>query len=282
MATDIHVILNLLSEVLVNRPAPLREFDQIYMRAGDMLLHVDHICHWFNGKNVVFVGDGDAIAIAMMHLYVSQHLEFGPEHVHVLDFDMRVVGSVERFAKQHGLDQRISASFYNVRESLPKEFLGRFDGFHTNPPFGKSNGGRSIEAFIQRGIEACGPSARGCVVLAADDETLPWTQEVFAAVQQSVVAAGFMISELKPKAHQYHLDDAPELFSSTMLLKRQGGGQAPVKSFDLSPDACANFYGHDLPLRARRVVDKTAAGRFPSRDHEIELYDDAPKLWSGA
>lgn len=278
MAVDIHTTLNLLSDVIVNRPVPLREFDQIYMRAGDMLLHVDHICSWFHERSVVFVGDGDATALALMHLYANGQIRHGPERVHVLDFDERIVGSVQRFAKQHNLEGRVTTSFYNVRDALPSEYLRQFSAFHTNPPYGKSNGGRSIEAFINRGIEACSPECRGCVVL-ADDDGLPWTQDVLAAVQQSVVAAGFMISALKPKAHQYHLDDAPDLLSCTMLLKRQAASEGNVRSLPLGKDDCRNFYGRDLPLTVRRVKDRTAAGRFPSRDHEIEVFDDTPPLW---
>lgn len=278
MTVDIHRTLNVISNVLVNRPAPLREFDQIYMRAGDLLLHVDHICKWFNGRDVVFVGDGDATGLALMHLFAEGLLTYGPKSIHVLDFDDRMVGSVQRFAKQHELAECVQASYYNVRDPIAGDIIGKFDAFHTNPPFGKSNGGRSVEAFIRRGIEACGGNCRGCVVL-ADDDSLQWTQDVLTAVQQSVVAAGFTISELKPKAHQYHLDDAPELSSCTMLLRRQQPLAGPVRSLPLSTDDCRNFYGSGVPLTVKRVRDKTAAGRLPSRDHEIEPFDDSPTLW---
>jgi predicted methyltransferase len=279
VSVDIHTTLNLISEVLINRPAPLREFDQIYMRAGDMLLHVDHICHWFDNRNIVLVGDGDAAGLALIYLCAERQLSCGPRSIHVLDFDERMVGSVNRFAQQRGMADRVEASYYNVRDPLPSAMIGHFDAFHTNPPYGKSNGGKSVEVFLRRGIEACGSDCRGCVVL-ADDDSLPWTQEVLTSVQQSVVAAGFMISELKPKAHRYHLDDAPDLSSCTMLLKRHQPISGRLLSLPLSADDCANFYGRNLPLTVKRVRDRTAAGRFPSRDHEIEVFDDTPQLWS--
>src|SRR5262249_30902917 len=132
--------------------------------------------------------------------------------------------------------------------------------------------------FLQRGIEACVPQCRGCVVL-ADDDSLPWTQEVLGAVQQSVVAGGFMISELKPKAHQYHLDDAPELSSCTMLLKRDSAGGGSGRSLQLAKADCENFYGKGLPLTVRMIRDRTAAGRFPSRDYVIEPFEPTLPLW---
>jgi len=274
MSVDIRETLNSISNVLINRPPPIREFDQIYMRAGDMLLHVDHICSFFHDKRMVFIGDGDATGLSLIHLYQRGQLRHGPASIHVLDFDDRMVGSVRRFAKQYNLADRVSASQYNVRDPLPDGLVGFFDAFHTNPPFGKSNGGRSVEAFIQRGIEACNDSCRGCVVQ-ADDDSLNWTQEVLANVQQSVVAGGFMISDLRPKAHQYHLDDAPDLTSCTMLLKRVQPLEALARSLPLAADACQHFYGRDEPLRVQRVRDRTAGGRYPSRDHEIEFFEES-------
>ena len=278
MSTDIRTTLNLISEVIVNRPPALREFDQIYMRAGDMMMHVDHIASIFHDRDMVFIGDGDATGLTLMHLYAKDQLNYGPRSIHILDFDERMVGSVRRFAKLHGYEKIVNASYYNVREGLPPHMIGKFNAFHTNPPYGKSNGGRSIDAFVRRGVEACGTECCGCVIL-ADDDSLPWTQDVLASVQQSIVAGGFLITEMRPKTHRYHLDDAPDLTSCTLLLKRQQTLVGPVRSLRLTREHTHNFYGAGLPLTVSRVKDRTAAGRFPSRDHEIQIFDDAPDLW---
>lgn len=272
-SVDIRTALNIVSDVLINRPSPLREFDQIYMKAGDVLLHCDHICGWLKDRDVVFIGDGDAIALSLMHLGTKGQIGACPRTVTVLDFDDRMVGSVNRFAKAHGLTDRIFSANYNVRDALPADIVGRFSAFHTNPPFGKSNGGKSVDVFIRRGIEACGKDCRACVVL-ADDDTLPWTQDVLGNVQSNVVASGFMISELRPKYHQYHLDDAPDLTSATMLIKRHKQAGAVSMSRRITDEECENFYGQGQPLQVKRVKDRTAAGRYPSRDHEIEFFED--------
>ena len=36
MKLDIRLAMNAVSDVIQNRPQPLREFDQIYMKAGDL------------------------------------------------------------------------------------------------------------------------------------------------------------------------------------------------------------------------------------------------------
>jgi N4-bis(aminopropyl)spermidine synthase len=38
---DLRQAINAISDVVQNRPAPLREFDQIFMKAGDMVLQSD-------------------------------------------------------------------------------------------------------------------------------------------------------------------------------------------------------------------------------------------------
>ena len=52
-----------LSDVIINRPTPLRLFDQIYMKLPDMLLQAELTARWCDGKSVLFIGDGDAIAL---------------------------------------------------------------------------------------------------------------------------------------------------------------------------------------------------------------------------
>ena len=39
MALDLRAALNAVSDVVQNRPPPLREFDQIYMKVGDVVVH---------------------------------------------------------------------------------------------------------------------------------------------------------------------------------------------------------------------------------------------------
>ena len=52
---DLRKSLNAISDVVFNRPKPLREFDQIFMKSADMLLQTDHISRWFHERRVVFI-----------------------------------------------------------------------------------------------------------------------------------------------------------------------------------------------------------------------------------
>lgn len=271
---DLRACLNAISDVVANRPPPLREFDQIYMKFADMLIQAEHVSKWVDGLDVVFIGDGDALALCLMHLHRLGEVSKGPRTVHVLDFDQRVVNSVHRFAERYGYGDCVSATVYNVAEPLPIEVRGRFGAFYTNPPFGGSNGGMSLQAFIRRGTEALVRQAGtlGCVVL-ADDRTHPWCAPVLRTVQRDAIDLGFVIAELVPRMHTYHLDDSPDLTSCSLILERLDPTDAMSQHAPLTEAERANFYGRDAPLNVRYVRDLRNGGKFASHDHELVPFD---------
>ncbi|MCH7865368.1 MAG: bis-aminopropyl spermidine synthase family protein, partial [Proteobacteria bacterium] len=112
--------------------------------------------------------------------------------IHVLDFDERIVNANRRFAESYDLKDILTADLYNVCDPLPEAVQKQHDAFYTNPPFGSSNGGRSVEIFVRRGIESCKPDATGCIVI-ADGPELPWITEVMRSTQQFVLDKGFVI-----------------------------------------------------------------------------------------
>jgi predicted methyltransferase len=265
---DMHRIVNVLSDVINNRPGPLRLFDQIYMKAGDFLLQLEHVSRHLAGRRVIFIGDGDAVGLGLVHLHAQGVLESGPASVHILDFDQRIVNSVRRFAMQFDLEGRITAELYNVADPLHRDHWQEFNAFYTNPPFGASNEGRSVEAFLSRGIEAMGADAVGCIVI-ADHPAYSWTQAVLQSTQQFLMSHGFFVAELLPQFHHYHLDDAPDLTSCSLIVRRQQHDPRPYQSAPLSEEARANFYGSGSPLIGRYVIDRTVGGKRASRDIEI-------------
>lgn len=269
---DLREAFNALSDVVVNRPPPLREFDQIYMKISDMLLQAEHLCHWLNNKSLVCIGDGDAIGLTLVHLKARGLFERGPSHVHVLDFDERVVNSIATFAKSHQLEDEISAELYNVADPLPEEHIARFQAFYTNPPFGASNGGRSVEAFLRRGDEALGRDGIACVVV-ADDPELAWTRDVLTSVQGFLFENGFTVREVLPQFHRYHLDDDPDLTSCSLIAARNGDQGVKSSSKLLPKREMDNFYGEHAPLDVHYVRDNRKGGTLPSLDHFLERFE---------
>lgn len=279
MPIDYRSAMNAISDVIVNRPVPLREFDQIYMKAGDMLAQAQHVSKWLDGRETIFIGDGDAMGLVLLRLQQTGVLSMGPKAIQLLDFDERILRAAVRFAETYGLTGAISCRLYNVAEPLPADLIGRFDAFYTNPPFGSANDGHSVAAFVRRGIEATGAGAIGAMVL-ADDAQLPWTQDVLLRTQTMLTEQHFSIAEMVPEFHQYHLDDEPELRSCSLIARRFGPA-GRVVSEPLEAGALDNFYGRAAPLRGRYVRQKGVAE--DSTQYEIErLNMDQLELWNSS
>ena len=272
---DLRQAINAVSDVVENRPRPLREFDQIYMKVADMVIQAHLIAERFAGKDVVFIGDGDAIGLSVMHLGKLGIFKNYPNTISILDFDERIVNSVNRFAEKYSFGSCMSAQLYNVVEALPKKFWANFDAFHTNPPWGASNEGESVLLFLERGIEAVNSSGEGAIVI-ADDPQLVWTQEVLGASQRRANELGFLVSEMLPQFHLYHLDDNPELRSCTCLFRRFVTIDGPLVSRGANQERLANFYGRDNPLTVKyvREVPNLNYGRASDTTYTIEKFGD--------
>lgn len=270
---DLRKCINLLSDVVNNRPMPIRELDQIYMRHADMLLQIEHISKYFSDKSVVFIGDGDAIALGLAYMQFNGEIEGQAKSILVLDFDERIINSINCFAKTHNMSHIISAQLYNVADPLPKELWGKFDCFYCNPPYGASNEGVSITSFMQRGFEATKDNAEGCVVL-ADVPELTWTGAVLSQTQKYALDNGFIVCEMIPTFHTYHLEDDPGLTSCSIMLRRIVSKTTEYVSEPLNPAALENFYGKNEPLKYKKVRDLTQRKYFQADYELVPIMED--------
>lgn len=270
MEFDLRKAINAISDVVQNRPPPLREFDQIYMKVADMVVQAEYVARVFDKKDIVFVGDGDGIALSAAHLKALEVIGYGPNSITVLDFDERIVNSICRFGEKLQPKVKISAHLYNVAEALPSEHFGAYDGFHINPPWGASNGGESVLAFFERGSQATKDNGLGIVVI-GDDPELLWTQGVLRDTQRRAFELGYVVSELLPQLHEYHLDDAPELRSCSCLFRRIDASCMEKDSKPLDHSRRDNFYGMSSPLRFRYVRERPTLNAARESDLLYEL-----------
>jgi predicted methyltransferase len=51
---DIQEAVNAISDVVQNRPRPIRSIDQIYMKSGDMVMQAELVANWADGKEASF------------------------------------------------------------------------------------------------------------------------------------------------------------------------------------------------------------------------------------
>jgi predicted methyltransferase len=264
---DLRAAVNAISDVIQNRPRPLRLFDQIYMKAGDMVLQSEFVARWARDRKLAFIGDGDAISVCVAYLKARGIIDYGPSEIVVFDFDERICNAIERFADRERLEG-LGAHLYNCLDAFPTP--ASFDCFYTNPPWGASNGGESVCVFMQRGMEAVGYGGEALVVIADDDER-KWPKQVLAKVQEFAIKSGFFVQKMMPKMHEYHLDDAPDLRSCNLMFKAVDGTSATHESTAIvDPQRLSNFYGRDAKPRVKYVREKVTLEY--GKAHEDEYY----------
>jgi predicted methyltransferase len=266
---DLRAALNAVSDVIQNRPRPLREMDQIYMKAADMVLQSEYVARWSAGRRLAFIGDGDAISVCVAYLHRRSIVDYGPSHITVFDFDERICNAITRFADKERLEN-IEAKLYNVVD--PIECEEPYGCFYTNPPWGASNEGTSVKHFVRRGMEAVNYRGEGTIVI-ADDPELPWAQHVLANTQRFVLANGFYVSRHVPQLHSYHLDDAPLLKSCNLVVRALPNAVAPGASEAITDETeLQNFYGRDKDLWTKYVRERNRVdyGRANSDEYYLE------------
>jgi N4-bis(aminopropyl)spermidine synthase len=266
---DLKEAINAVSDVIQNRPRPLREFDQIHMKTGDMVLQSEVVADWADGKRLAFIGDGDAISVCVAYLKARNVLDFGPSKITVFDFDERVVEAVKRFADRERIEH-LDAKLYNCLDAFPPS--PKYDCFYTNPPWGASNAGESVKVFVQRGMEAIGWQGEGMVVI-ADNDQLEWPQKVLTRTQIFALENGFFVSKLQPKLHLYHLDDDPDLKSCNLYFKSVPGVEPPDIASEAITDSerLHNFYGKSKVPRVQYVLEKKRLDYGKAHEDEYEL-----------
>jgi predicted methyltransferase len=216
---------------------------------------VRFIAKRFCNLRVVFIGDGDSIALSVVHLWKCRSLRQRPKQLLVLDFDERIVNSINRFAARHGYSSIIHAELYNVADPLPPHLLAKADAFYTNPPWGSSNEGESVVAFLNRGIESVHDCGLGAVVIAHDPST-DWTLRVLHRTETELLQNDFVVNEMGEQRQHYYLDDIPKLQSCTLMASRIRPRRSAPISWPLKPSSFRRFYGRSQHLVRGFVSDK--------------------------
>lgn len=263
---------NAISEVIMNRPRPIRAFDQIYMKAGDMIRQAVRVAEWSAGRRLAFIGDGDAIALSIAMLVKVGVIAVGPESITVFDFDERIVNSIRRLANRERL-RSIGAELYNCLDPFPQK--GAFQRFYTNPPWGESNEGTSVIVFARRGIEAIGYEGEGMIVI-ADDPELDWPRTVLQKVQVYAISRGFHVASMDSRVHAYHLPEAAHLRSCNLVVGSVPGSARVHQEEGIDEALLRNFYGRSKEPKVHYVLDRPRPDYDKALEQEYTL-----KEWEG-
>jgi N4-bis(aminopropyl)spermidine synthase len=238
------------------RPQSLRSFDQIPMRADDLIRQAKLIGPYLADQTVVFMGDADCTSLMLGLLGKLGHEM--PAKMQVVDFDERLLVRMRFVAMQHGFADRLETHLYNTFDPVPADLLGRFDWYYTNPPYGSHNNGASARLFIARGCEMTRTGGRGCIIL-PDDVTRPWSHHAMTATQRFLMDYGWMVKEKMDDMHAYHLDDDKSLLSSVMVVNHNPPMGSPIEQVSYAGRRVAfeeipGFYGRNVTPPYPRYV----------------------------
>lgn len=226
------------------RPRSLRTFDQIPMRGHDLVRQVKQIAPAFDGATVAFIGDSDGMS-PMLGLLSARNGP-RPAAMHLLDFDDRLLDAVSSLAAEYGFDDILHTWHYNVFDAPPPELARQCEWFYTNPPFGQRNNGESARLFIARGMEMVTTGGYGGIVL-PDDKMRPWTKKAMRATARFMRGHGWRREKQFMAAHQYHLDDDPDLASDLVIVRQDGVYQpTPFAGRYVELEEIPAFYGRKV------------------------------------
>lgn len=176
-------------QLTTNRPRPLKDFDQGYISPEDTVARIIFLYRHadLEDKNLLFLGDDDLTGLAAA-------LTGLPRQVVVLDVDQRLADFMR--ATGAGIDIRT----YDVRYPLPDDLQGRFDAVCTDPT--ETVPGFSL--FLSRAIAAL-KEPGGALYFGLT--TLESNRTKWHHLQQMILDAGFVITDILPGFHRYSLPE---------------------------------------------------------------------------
>ncbi|MHA2232028.1 MAG: bis-aminopropyl spermidine synthase family protein, partial [Candidatus Hodarchaeales archaeon] len=128
LPNDLEQKYHLFKDICEGRPPPRPELDQArttpftaFSRA--MQMHEDGN---LDGKQILFLGDGDLVSIAA-------RLLGNPNGVLVIDIDEKLVEYIRRTAMNNDIEIEIQK--LDLRDPLPSTIQSKFDVFSTDPPY---------------------------------------------------------------------------------------------------------------------------------------------------
>ncbi|MEM1674560.1 MAG: bis-aminopropyl spermidine synthase family protein [Candidatus Bathyarchaeia archaeon] len=149
------------SEIVKDRPQPDVNFFQGYMCERDVIARVA-LMHYYNDladKSIVLIGDDDLLSIALA-------LTNLPSRIVVLDIDARLGEYLSRVCGKYGLN--IEFQQYDVSNPLPKDLIGKFNVFSSEPLETLSG----LRAFLSRGVACLSEGGVGYVGLTTAESSV--------------------------------------------------------------------------------------------------------------
>jgi len=203
ISDEIKKILPKFSEICKKRQKPNPEYFQGYIIPEDVVGRVAFMEYYgdVSEKNILLIGDDDLLSICLC-------LTNLPKKVVVVDIDKNLGKFIEKMSKEHGLN--IEFIEYDVSQPLPKELIGKFDVFSTEPLETTSG----FLAFLSRGIASLKQYGVGYIGLTVQEVSLKrWRK-----FQESILKSNFVITDIAKEFSRYGDYEDYEDFAKELIF----------------------------------------------------------------
>lgn len=145
------------------------------------------------GKRVIFLGDDDAISVAVAVLGKALGHRQLCRQLTVVETDRRFIRYIQDIARAE--DVAIECVEHDLREPLPEPLLGHYDTFETDPPYTLDG----LALFVSRAISAvkAGLGQQGFLSFGMQPP------DAFLEVLRRVVTMGLVVQEIIPGFNIY-------------------------------------------------------------------------------
>ena len=186
-------VLEEYKEVCADRPEAVGEYDQGFISEEGVIKRLEFIYERGDlaDTNIFVVGDDDLFS-------VSAALTGLPKRVVVIDIDERIIGFINKVAKEKNL--RLEAFTYDVQKKLPERFRRKFDVFVTDPVETLPG----LKLFLSRGASAL--NGKGCSAYFGIT-TLEASREKWFEIEKMLIEMGFVITDIRRHFSIYPVDE---------------------------------------------------------------------------
>ncbi len=135
--------LDLFKTLTQNRPLPIAQYDQGFVRAEDTIARVAFLYRMGDlvSRDILLIGDDDLVSVAIAITGLARRIV-------VIEVDDRLVQFIENLNQAHHFP--IESYRLDVRQPLPDHLRGRFDVFLTDPVETLP----ALELFLSRGVSS--------------------------------------------------------------------------------------------------------------------------------
>lgn len=190
---------SLIARVCNSRPQADHTVEQYLMTTESMYTQLNICRDFFVDKRVVFLGDDDHLSIIASKLFNTNST--------VIEIDPRIIENQKHIEKDLRLKQHKTIP-YDIRNSLEKLNLKKFDGFVVNPPYGSKNEAYGAKVWLSRALEILKPQSMGLLILPINFD-LHWSIKNMLKVQEFLASNNSIVVKIDNDIHTY--EDLPDL-----------------------------------------------------------------------